>query len=69
MEDDAPHPLSVPQSARYTLRVTDKFILESEVRVTPLGLFAIGGMVAAILIAAAPIVRARGAHALPPPRD
>lgn len=64
METDAPHPLLAPQTARYTIRVADKFLLESEVRVTPLGLLAVGGLVAAILFAAAPLVRARGA-ALP----
>ena len=72
MADDSPvHPLATPQVARATMRVGDKFVMESEVRVTPLGLLAIGGLVTAILLAVPPIVRAstRAARALPPPRD
>lgn len=66
MEADAPHPLAAPQTARYTIRVGDNFLLESELRVTPLGLLAVGGLVAAILLAAAPMIRAKGsARALP----
>ena len=42
--------------------------MESEVRVTPLGLLAVGGLVAAILLAIPPIVRAkRAGKGLPPP--
>lgn len=70
MEADAPtHPLATPQIARATIRAGDRFVMESEVRVTPLGLLAIGGLVAAILLSVPPIVRARtrGARALPPP--
>lgn len=64
-----PHPLTIPQTARSTMRVGDKFIMESEVRVTPLGLLAIGGLVAAILLSAAPLVRASGgARRLSPPQ-
>ena len=69
MTEPDPHPLSVPQVARTTLRAGDKFVMETEIRVTPLGLLAVGGLVAAILLAAAPLVRtsARAARALPPP--
>ncbi|MFD1610289.1 hypothetical protein ACFSCW_00580 [Sphingomonas tabacisoli] len=63
-----PHPLAAPQIARASLRVGDRVLMESEVRVTPLGLLAIGGLVAAILLSVPPIVRAkRAAKALPPP--
>jgi hypothetical protein len=66
----SPHPLDTPQTARATIRAGDRFAMESEVRFTPLGLLAVGGMVAAILLAAAPIVHARYARkALPPPRS
>lgn len=64
-----PHPLDTPQTARATIRFGDKFVMESEARFTPLGLLAVGGLVAAILLATAPVVRARYAHrTLPPPR-
>jgi len=65
------HPLAAPQSARYTIRVADKFVLETEVRVTPIGLLAIGGLVAAILLTVPPVIRAgaRAARVLPPSRD
>lgn len=64
-----PHPLAAPQSARMTLRAGNVFVMESEARATPLGLLAIGGLVAAILLAVPPIVRAsaRAARKLPPP--
>ena len=71
MTSDTPHPLATPQTARATLRVGDAFVMEAEARATPLGLLAIGGLVAAILLSLAPVVRAkRGARilkALPPP--
>ena len=71
MTEPEPHPLSAPQTARYAVRAGDKFSIESEVRVTPLGLLAVGGLVAAILLAAAPLARAktRRVEALMPPRD
>ena len=70
MDVDPPNPLAVPQVARTSLRIGDRAVLESEVRMTPLGLLAVGGMVAAILLSVVPIVRAkRAAKALPPPRD
>ena len=69
--DAATHPLTTPQTARASLRAGDRFVMESEVSVTPLGLLAIGGLVAAILLSVPPIIRAstRAAKALPPPRD
>jgi catechol 2,3-dioxygenase-like lactoylglutathione lyase family enzyme len=70
MEVDASHPLTAPQSARATLRFGDRFVMETDARATPLGLLAIGGLVAAILLSVPPIVRAkRAARALPPPRS
>ena len=56
-----PHPLAAPQVARATLRVGDRFVMEAETRTTPLGLLAIGGLVAAILLSVPPIVRAKRA--------
>ncbi|AJP73665.1 hypothetical protein [Sphingomonas hengshuiensis] len=53
-----PHPLATPQTARAAIRVGDRLALEAEVRVTPLGLIAIGGLVAAVLLSVPPIVRA-----------
>ena len=42
-------------------------MLEAKARATPIGLLAIGGMVAAIPLAAPPILRAaRTPHRLPP---
>ncbi len=66
---DEPHPLFTPQTARATLRA-GKFVMEAEARATPVGLLAIGGMVAAILLSVPPILHAsRARKALPPPRD
>jgi hypothetical protein len=69
--DTEPHPLATPQSAHATLRAGASFVMEAEVRATPLGLLAVGGLVAAILLSVPPIIRAsaRAARALPPPRD
>lgn len=72
MEADAPtHPLATAQTARATLRAGNWLVMEAEARATPLGLLAIGGLVAAILLSVPPIVRAkrRATRALPPPRD
>lgn len=69
MDTDNPHPLVAPQAARSAIRFGDKVVIESEVRATPLGLLAIGGMVAAILLAVPPIVRAKRARRLEGPRD
>lgn len=59
MDIDEPHPLLAPQTARAALRVGDHFVMEAGARATPLGLLAIGGLVALILLAVPPIVRAR----------
>lgn len=52
--------LDTPQSARATLRAGDRFVMEAEVQVTPLGLLAIAGLVSGILLSVPPIVRAAG---------
>ena len=61
--------LTAPQTARARMRAGSGFEAESSVTVTPIGLLAIGGLVAAILLSAAPLVRAkrwrREAKALP----
>jgi len=71
--------LTAPQTARARMRAGSGFEAESSVTVIPIGLLAIGGLVAAILLSAAPLVRARrlrGAEAvlrkreaLPAPRS
>jgi hypothetical protein len=50
--------LTAPQTARATMRAGKSFVMEAEVRFTPLGLLAVGGLVAAILLSVPPIVRA-----------
>ena len=64
-----PHPLATPQAARAVIRIGDRIVMESEVRVTPLGLLAIGGLVAAILLSVPPIIRASTRRPKPLPRD
>lgn len=59
--EPAPNALTAPQSARATLRAGDRFVMEAEVGATPLGLLAVGGLVAAILLSVPPIIRAAGA--------
>jgi hypothetical protein len=59
MEDAPPHPLIAPQTARYTLRAGDKFVLESEIRVTPLGLLAGGAVIWTRGLASAAMRRSR----------
>lgn len=49
--------LAAEQSARATLRAGERFVMEAEVRATPLGLLAVGGLVAAILLSVPPIIR------------
>lgn len=67
MAAETPNPLLAPQAARAAIRVGDRFVMEAEARATPLGLLAVGGLVAAILLAIPPIVRAkRGQRGLPP---
>ncbi|RYE01736.1 MAG: hypothetical protein EOP61_10380 [Sphingomonadales bacterium] len=51
-------PLSTPQRAATRLQFGERFSVASEVEVTPAGLLAIGGMVGAILLGSAIIVRA-----------
>jgi hypothetical protein len=67
---DLPVALTAEQSARMTLRAGGRFLMETEVRATPLGLLAVGGLVAAILLSVPPIIRAaaRAAEAHSAPR-
>lgn len=62
-----PSALSTPQVSRASIRFGDRFAMEAETRVTPLGLLSIGGMVAAILLSTAAIVRVK--HTGKTPRD
>jgi hypothetical protein len=65
---DRPHPLTAPQSARASIRFGSRVGLEAEVQVSPLGLLAMSGLVAAILLSIPPIIRAaRERPTLPPP--
>ena len=69
METDSLSRLNAPLTARSSLRIGDRIVMESEATATPLGLLAVGGLVALILLSIPPIVRAKRAHkALPPPR-
>jgi len=52
-------PAEHPARARIRL-VWGRATMEAEAQITPAGLLAIGGMVGAILLAVAPIVRAAG---------
>jgi len=52
-----PHPLATPQTARARLRA-GPVRLDVKVAISPLGLLAIGGLVAAILLSVPPIIRA-----------
>lgn len=62
-----PHPLAAPQTACASIRIGERIVLEAEARATPIGLLAIGGMVAAILLSVPPILRAaRAPRRLPP---
>ncbi|AQR75412.1 hypothetical protein [Sphingomonas sp. LM7] len=51
-------PLTTPQRAATRLQFGERFSTTAEVEVTPAGLLAIGGMVGAILLGAAVVVRA-----------
>jgi hypothetical protein len=55
------HPLAEPQAARAAIRIGHGFVMEAEARATPVGLLAVGGLVAAILLSIVPIVRAKRA--------
>jgi hypothetical protein len=63
--------LTAPQVARARMRAGGGFEAEASVTVTPVGLLAIGGVVGAILLSTAAIVRAahkrRGRPELPRP--
>lgn len=50
--------LTEPQTARARMRPGSGFEAEASVTMTPIGLLAIGGLVAAILLSVPPIVRA-----------
>ena len=50
--------LTSPQTARASMRAGNGFEAEASVTVSPAGLLAIGGLVAAILLSVVPIVRA-----------
>lgn len=69
-----PAALSAPQSARFRA-AAGRYSIDTGVQVTPLGLFAIGALVSAILLSVPPIVRAsrrprseRGTGPPPPTR-
>ena len=51
--------LTEPQTARARMRAGSGFEAEASVTVSPVGLLAVGGLVAAILLSVVPIVRAR----------
>lgn len=66
VESRPPGALSAPQSSRAAIRFGSRFVMEAETRMTPLGLLAVGGMVATILLAVPRGIRARrGARMLP----
>jgi hypothetical protein len=50
--------LTEPQTARARMRAGSKFEAEAMVSLSPVGLLAFGGLVAAILLSVVPIVRA-----------
>ena len=50
--------LSIPQTARSRINIADRVIVDAEVKTTPLGLLAVGGLVTAILLSVPPIIRA-----------
>jgi hypothetical protein len=50
--------LTEPQTARAKMRAGSGFEAEASVTVTPVGLLAVGGLMAAILLSSAAIVRA-----------
>lgn len=51
-------PLATPPRAPARLRFSDRLRVRAGLAVTPLGLLATGGLVAAVLLAVPPIVRA-----------
>jgi hypothetical protein len=60
--------LSEPQTARARMRAGSGFEAEAMVSLSPVGLLAIGGLVAAILLSVVPIVRASRQRIAPPDR-
>ena len=58
--------LTEPQTARARMRAGSKFEAEAMVSISPVGLLAIGGLVAAILLSVVPIVRASRQRIAPP---
>jgi len=56
--------LAAPQIARARMRAGSGFEAEASVTVSPLGLLAIGGLMAAILLSTASIVRAERRRSL-----
>ena len=58
--------LTEPQTARARMRAGSGFEAEAMVSVSPMGLLAIGGLVAAILLSVPPIVRAARQRIGPP---
>jgi hypothetical protein len=58
--------LSEPQTARARMRAGSGFEAEAMVSISPVGLLAIGGLVAAILLSVVPIVRASRQRIAPP---
>lgn len=57
----SPPALSAPQTAQIDVRAGKSVRLDTDLRITPLGLLAIGGLVAAILWSVPPIIRAAAA--------
>ncbi|MDP5279083.1 hypothetical protein Q9Q95_09120 [Sphingomonas sp. DG1-23] len=57
-ETSTPQEFAAPQRAAARLRLGDRFSAVAEVEVTPAGLLAIGGMVGAILLGSAAVIRA-----------
>jgi hypothetical protein len=64
-EPTHPGALSAPQISRAAIRFGEKVAMEAEARFTPLGLLAIGGMVAAIIMSVPTMARARRANKSP----
>ena len=60
--------LTHPQVSTVTLRIGKRTRFRARVEVTPVGLLAIGGLTAMILLATVPLVRAGRAAAGAPPR-
>ncbi len=60
--------LTEPQTATARMRAGSGFEAEATVTITPVGLLAIGGLVAAILLSVPPIVRAARQRVTPPAR-